>query len=216
MNEANGVYVEEYLEGYAGPPAFHKQGSDLWLFRWHQTWWHLGPLVQPLTSEADFTTPVIYTALVHEPRDFPPEDGWTNDVMRDYGAAPAPTVVGPCSCAVQNSHVGIMDPWERGALVLWDYASGATEEPVRETSASRAHVVARTFPDGRRLADHALVVGCVVAAVLALLVYVHTRCPGRTETVTVAPPAGGAPFEIVKVEPLDAKLIKHPPAVAAA
>jgi hypothetical protein len=217
MQEANGVYVEDFLNGYAGPPAFHKQGTDLWLFRWHQTWWHLGTLKQPLLSEADFTDPVIYTALVQEPRDFPPEDGWTNDVMREYGTPPAPTVVGPCSCSVDAApSTGMLDPWARGAAVIYTYASKAVQAPVQTPAApedSRVHVMGLGMPDGRRLADHALVLGCVMGVVLAMLVCVHTRRPGHPpDAVKVEPPV-----EIVEVEPLDAKLIPAPqPAVAAA
>ena len=101
MSRANGLYTLEELEGYAGPPAYHLIGTDLWLFRWHQTWWHLGELRQPLLSEEAFTAPVIYTAIVQEPRDVPPSHGWTGDVMRDYGPAPAPTLsmMGTCSIA---------------------------------------------------------------------------------------------------------------------
>ena len=65
----NGLYAATTMPDYIGPAAFHKPGTSLWMYRWHQTFWYLSELdTDRLVSERSFTEPVIYTALVGEPR----------------------------------------------------------------------------------------------------------------------------------------------------
>lgn len=123
MSCVNGLYAEEALPGYAGPMAFHKASpecdSDLWIFRWHQTFWHLANLdVAHLNSEESFTAPVIYTSLVQAlAKDAPPPAGWTGDVMRQYGPPPFPHLSEVGVCSVSDDGTLTLVPSSSPALV---------------------------------------------------------------------------------------------------
>ena len=121
MTEANGLYASEELPSYVGPLAYHKPKTDLWIYRWHQTFWYMSRLTFPLLDEESFTRPVIYTVMAGwPPASLPPQAGWTyaahrtqtnrnipplscslpeivlssrsGDVMNGYGPSPFPTL----------------------------------------------------------------------------------------------------------------------------
>ena len=165
MDAANGLYAQEELEGYAGPLAYHKPDSSMWIFRWHQTWWHLASLQPPLLSEEAFTDPVIYTSLVQEPRELPPKRGWTGDVMRGYGPMPAPTISSLGQCAIQDADETYPDP----PNLLW---LGPTPYLVDEESAAQLARTRRWSPllgSPPLPSFDALVFGCVALVLLSLL-----------------------------------------------
>ena len=62
------IAAARVLGSYAGPVAYNKQGTNLWMYRWHQTWWYLSELDWKFAdSEDDFTKPVLYSSMVAEP-----------------------------------------------------------------------------------------------------------------------------------------------------
>ena len=87
----NGLYVEREMPGYIGPMSYTMPGTNLWLYRWHQTWWY----ITNVDSE-DFTNP-LYASAVVEPAHYPPASGWYHDKMIHPALAPAP-VVQPYVC----------------------------------------------------------------------------------------------------------------------
>ena len=105
MSNVDGLYAAEDLPSYVGPVAYHKPGTDFWIYRWHQTFWHLSELKMPLLDEEAFTRPVIYTAMTERSSGgvspFPPQRGWTGDVMRGYGPAPFPRISKMEDCQVR-------------------------------------------------------------------------------------------------------------------
>ena len=95
--------------------AYNKQGTHLWMYRWHQTWWYLSELDWKFAdSEDDFTKPVLYSSMVAEPIDFPPAQGWTFDKMLHGERVPAPTV--------QHSSCEVMPD---GTTTMWPCPAGA-------------------------------------------------------------------------------------------
>lgn len=150
---ADGVFVGRNLKSYAGPMAYNKLGTNLWMYRWHQTWWYLSELnFEYAMNEEDFTAPVIYSSMVTDPAAFPPTTGWTYDRMLHQELEPAPTVQ-HCSCEETPGGLKIW-PCPRGELPC---PMGADEaeivESPRETRLPREDAEADAKSGQRRHAQ---------------------------------------------------------------
>jgi len=159
----NGLYVEKALQGYAGPMAYTQPGTNLWLYRWHQTWWYLSQL----DSTDDFTNP-MYSSPVTEPAQFPPSGGWYHDKMLQPGLASAP-VLEPYVCNICPTS---------GEVKAVAKCSGSELEKCVDPNEPERNVHDGCVPSHHLLLGLVLPIGCpLLLVLLACRVKYHKRPP---------------------------------------
>lgn len=88
--EADGLYVPGTIQFYAGPPVWHKQGTDLYMFRWSRTVWLLSHVDSYGDVPMDAPEQRLYVAPAgFPPNPRPPPSGW---LIAARGREPAPKI----------------------------------------------------------------------------------------------------------------------------
>ena len=177
---ANGLYAQQPLHDYVGPLAYHQPATQYWLFRWHQTWWHIAKLDRPLDSDASFTDAVIYTAIVDgDDSDHPPTSGWTGDVMKNWGPVPPPRISKLGVCFIDSHEVGGGLTWLGDSTLA---SSPDDDLPIDANARKTEHGAASTaarfrmYTVWRPAARQSLE---ALALVLLIVAYCRCVCCGR-------------------------------------